>query len=158
MQRFLEYTVAETLAGRSGKLSEYTIGMAVFDRGESFEPNLDPIVRNEARRLRHKLLEYYQQPHPQSRDELVIDIPKGHYVPVFRPIVSFAPARIAVLPFEALPAGAETSLYSHALSSSISTELSRIEGLELVAVEEPQLKFVSNLNVMYVVHGRRAAT
>src|SRR5690348_4353086 len=62
MQRFLEFIVEETLAGRADQLAEYSIGLAVFDRGTDFEPALDPIVRNDARRLRLKLLEYYRQP------------------------------------------------------------------------------------------------
>jgi adenylate cyclase len=45
MQRFLEFVVEETLAGRDGQLGEYGIGLAVFDRSPDFEPALDPIVR-----------------------------------------------------------------------------------------------------------------
>ena len=60
MQRFLEFIVEETLAGRADNWGEYGIGAAVFDRGPDFVPALDPIVRNDARRLRLKLLEYYQ--------------------------------------------------------------------------------------------------
>src|SRR5689334_20705414 len=60
MQRFLQFVVEETLAGRGSTLGEYSIGVSVFDRGEDFEPALDPIVRNDARRLRSKLAEYYR--------------------------------------------------------------------------------------------------
>jgi hypothetical protein len=83
MGRFLKFIVEETLAGRSNQLREYSIGISVFDRDESFEPGIDPIVRNEARRLRHKLLEYYQQSLCREESEVVIDMPKGSYVPVF---------------------------------------------------------------------------
>ena len=34
---FLKFIVAETLAGRSDRLKEYTIGIEVFERDESFE-------------------------------------------------------------------------------------------------------------------------
>jgi hypothetical protein len=85
MRRFLEFVVEETLVGRANQLCEYTIGTAVFERDESFEPGLDPIVRNDARRLRQKLLEYYHRsPREQDDDQIVIDIPKGGYVPLFR--------------------------------------------------------------------------
>ncbi len=83
MRRFLEFVVEETLAGRASQLREYSIGVSVFERGESFEPGLDPIVRNDARRLRQKLLEYYQG--VRHTEELAIEVPKGGYVPVFRP-------------------------------------------------------------------------
>ena len=52
MIRFLRFIVEETLAGRADKLSEYAIGVEVYDRGESFEPSADAIVRVDARRLR----------------------------------------------------------------------------------------------------------
>lgn len=82
MQRFLSFIVEEVLAGRAAQLCEYTIGMAVFDQNESFEPALNPIVRNDARRLRQKLLEYYKRG-ATGASQVVIDIPKGGYVPVF---------------------------------------------------------------------------
>jgi hypothetical protein len=84
MRRFLGFIVEEALSGRSSQLCEYSIGISVFGRDESFEPGLDPIVRNDARRLRQKLLEYYQQARRKGGDEVVIDMPKGTYVPVFK--------------------------------------------------------------------------
>jgi hypothetical protein len=81
MRRFLTFIVEETLAGRSCHLCEYNIAVTVFDRSESFEAGIDPIVRNDARRLRQKLLEYYQR--SQSGDEVLIEMPKGSYLPVF---------------------------------------------------------------------------
>jgi hypothetical protein len=82
MQRFLEFVVEEALAGRANQVCEYSIGISVFGRDPSFEPGLDPIVRNDARRLRQKLFEYYQQ--AGNKDPMVIEVPKGGYVPVFR--------------------------------------------------------------------------
>jgi hypothetical protein len=82
MRRFLGFVIEETLAGRARQLCEYSIAVSVFDRDESFEPGLDPIVRNDARRLRQKLLEYYEQ--CGNEDIVLIQVPKGGYVPVFR--------------------------------------------------------------------------
>ena len=59
MTRFLRFIVEETLAHRADQLSEYAIGVEAYDRGESFEPSADSIVRVDARRLRGKLREYY---------------------------------------------------------------------------------------------------
>ena len=86
MRRFLEFVIEETLAGRSDQLCEYTIALAVFDQRDSFEPALNPIVRNDARRLRQKLHEYYRHMDTDV-DRVLIDVPKGGYVPVFSPIL-----------------------------------------------------------------------
>jgi hypothetical protein len=86
MRRFLEFVTEETLAGRADQLCEYAIGVAVFDQDDSFEPALNPIVRNDARRLRHKLHEYYRHIRGED-DRVLIDIPKGAYIPVFRPVL-----------------------------------------------------------------------
>lgn len=119
MQRFLEFVVEETLAGRAEQLGEYSIGIAVLDRGQDFECSLDPIVRNDARRLRNKLLEYYSQSQDSSADHILIEIPKGGYVPQFLPAPSHydrkpAPKghcrRLAVLPFEALSAAPDSTM------------------------------------------------
>lgn len=78
-QRFLEYIVHETLAGRGDRLKGYNIGLEVFNRPETFDPAVDPIVRIEAARLRDKLREYYDT---EGRADLVrIELPKGSYTP-----------------------------------------------------------------------------
>ena len=56
-QRFLEYLVNETLAGRGERLKAYNVALEVFDRPETFDPVVDPLVRVEAARLREKLRE-----------------------------------------------------------------------------------------------------
>lgn len=94
MRRFLEFVVEETLAGRASQVCEYSIAISVFQRDESFEPGLDPIVRNDARRLRHKLLEYYQRSRSKNDGQILIDIPKGGYVPVFSLITRSNPAKL----------------------------------------------------------------
>ena len=78
-QRFLEYIVNETLAGRGERLKGYNIAIAVFDRTETFDANIDPIVRAEAARLRDRLREYYEVDGPD--DPVRIELPKGGYTP-----------------------------------------------------------------------------
>ncbi len=80
-QRFLEYAVESVLAGKSEALKESVLGMAVFDRGEAFDPRSDNIVRVEARRLRQRLDEYYRN--EGGEDEVAIEFPTGSYVPQF---------------------------------------------------------------------------
>jgi TolB-like protein/Flp pilus assembly protein TadD len=81
LSRFLRYVVEETLAGRAEAIKEYSIGLAVFDRGASFDPKADTIVRVQARRLRAKLTEFYKTNGDASA--VTIELHKGTYVPVF---------------------------------------------------------------------------
>jgi TolB-like protein/Tfp pilus assembly protein PilF len=78
-QRFLEYLVNETLAGRGERLKGYNVALEVFDRPETFDPVVDPVVRIEAARLREKLREYYET--EGRSDRVRIDLPKGAYAP-----------------------------------------------------------------------------
>lgn len=82
ISRFLRYTVEQSLAGRRDGIKESVIGVAVYDRGTDYDPKSDPIVRNEARRLRGKLAEYYEG--LGRADSVLIEYPKGGYAPVFR--------------------------------------------------------------------------
>jgi tetratricopeptide (TPR) repeat protein len=100
LRELLRFTVNETLSGRGGDLKEYLLGTTVLERGDSFDPKADPIVRMQMRRLREHLTRYYAT---EGRYEpVVIDIPKGTYIPTFH-----APARDAVI---AAPAGTEERL------------------------------------------------
>jgi hypothetical protein len=53
----------------------------VLGRSPSFDPKTDPIVRVEAGRLRARLGAYYQN--EGKHDAILIDLPKGGYVPEF---------------------------------------------------------------------------
>lgn len=81
MSGFLRYIVERAMAGESDQVKEYTIGVAVFGRNEQYDPRLDSIVRVEARRLRTKLNEYYSR--TGREDPIVIEMPRGAYVPTF---------------------------------------------------------------------------
>ncbi|WGR69614.1 MULTISPECIES: tetratricopeptide repeat protein [unclassified Bradyrhizobium] len=80
-RQFLRFVVGETLAGRAESLKGFTIALAVFGRDESFDPQADPVVRLEARRLRRDLDSYYMD--AGQKDAVRISIPKGSYVPTF---------------------------------------------------------------------------
>src|SRR6266511_2303802 len=81
LSSFLNYIVQETLKGNDHYLKEYVLGTEVFGRAADYDPRIDPIVRNYAVRLRKKLEEYYAE-NPDACD-VIISLPKGHYVPVF---------------------------------------------------------------------------
>src|SRR5262245_49479275 len=82
LKRFVSFIVAESIGGRGGELKEYVIGVQVFGKEASFDPRTDPIVRVQARRLRTRLARFYRD--EGHNDELIIDLPKGGYAPVFR--------------------------------------------------------------------------
>src|SRR5262245_45767559 len=77
----LRFLVEQTLEGRDDRLKEFTIGAEVFDRGDSFDPRLDPIVRAEASRLRSRLADYYRGEGRSA--SFIIVLPRGSYVPRF---------------------------------------------------------------------------
>jgi DNA-binding NarL/FixJ family response regulator len=79
---FLRFTIEAELRGERASLKGYTIAVEALGRGEDFDPNTDPIVRVEAGRLRRALWRYYDG--PGASDLIVIDIPRGRYIPTFR--------------------------------------------------------------------------
>lgn len=78
---FLRLVVEMALEGRGNEIKEYVIGTEVYQRGESFDPKLDSIVRVEAYRLRSRLERYYGA--AGDPPEVRIELPKGSYVPRF---------------------------------------------------------------------------
>ena len=56
---FLRFVVESVLQGKSDRIKAYTIGVDVLRRDAKFDPQLDPIVRVEATRLRRTIDRYY---------------------------------------------------------------------------------------------------
>jgi Malectin domain len=83
LAQLLSYLCEKLFAGESYHIKEYSIGLEVFQRGESFDQNSDSIVRVEANRLRKRLADYYAGEGALHR--LRITIPVGQYVPEFEP-------------------------------------------------------------------------
>jgi len=145
--RFLQFAVEQKLRNRSVRLKEYLIGVTVFDRGETFNPGTDPIVRVQARRLRSKLSLYYET--EGRADSVVIELPCGGYVPVFRfrtagasqpshaPVpfnAACADSRrsVVVLPFINIGPG-ENERFSDGLTEELTHVLSRDSGLRVMS-------------------------
>jgi adenylate cyclase len=82
LKAFLRFVVEETIAGRADTIKAYTIAVQVFGRDDDFDAGKDPIVRIQAGKLRRALERYYLV--AGTEDTMVIDIPKGTYVPIFR--------------------------------------------------------------------------
>ena len=83
LTRLLEHIVTQTIEQHADQLKEFALGLDVFKRGPAFNPATDTIVRVSARRLRAKLEEYYRT--EGQADPIIIHLPKGRYVPEFRP-------------------------------------------------------------------------
>jgi TolB-like protein len=81
LSRFLEFIIAETFDNRELQIKEYSIAIHVLDRSRDFNPKGDSIVRIHAGRLRRALTEYYLT--NGIYDPIIIQIPKGCYVPEF---------------------------------------------------------------------------
>ncbi|HPT27666.1 MAG TPA: CDC27 family protein [Bryobacteraceae bacterium] len=81
LQQFLTFVVEKKLGGAES-IKETELAIGVFNRRPSFDPIGDSVVRVAASNLRHRLRDYYAR--SGSQDALIIDVPKGSYVPVFQ--------------------------------------------------------------------------
>ena len=143
MVRFLRLTVERALAGQSDELKEYLIGVEVFDRKQSYDPRVDPIVRVEARRLRAKLKAYYDG--DGSTDPVLIEFVSGGYAPrlssraapcepASEPVRQPATVvTVAVLPFADLGGKPENQYFSDGLTEELIHALTKVPGLRVVA-------------------------
>ena len=82
LKNFLRYVCQLEIAGRSAEIKEYSIGVEALGRPSSYSPTADSSVRRRAFELRHKHEEVYAG--ELAGSEILIDLPKGSYVPVFR--------------------------------------------------------------------------
>jgi adenylate cyclase len=144
--RFLTHIVNRTIDGDIDSLKEFSIAMEVFDRSSDYDPNVDAIVRVEARRLRTKLKAYYEEG-PGTVDPVLIGLRPGSYVPVFRwldpqpakhrdGIVSApSPGRkcVAVLPFVNMSPEPEQDYFCDGITEEITNSLTRVSGLNVIA-------------------------
>ena len=82
LKDFLTYVADCALRNAPDEATEQQIGIHVFHRAPGYNSSEDSIVRTHARLLRQKLSEYYSQEGADS--DVLIEIPKGHYLPVFQ--------------------------------------------------------------------------
>lgn len=81
LAKFLRYIVEAKLAGNEAGIKAYAVAVDVFGRPASFDPQADPIVRVQARRLRAALDAYYLDSDTTRRVQIYL--PVGGYVPEF---------------------------------------------------------------------------
>lgn len=85
----LRYVVEKTLSGDEASIKAYSIAVDVFGRPADFDPQSDPIVRVQARRLRTLLEQFYANGSYQSA--IQVRLPLGRYVPEFARLEKPAP-------------------------------------------------------------------
>jgi hypothetical protein len=109
LRSFLSFIVNKLVAGEEDQIKEYTIAIDVFGRGSQFNPRIDSVVRVQAGRLRYKLQEYYST--EGKADRILIELPKGHYKPVFSYIeLTNGTPKVEEVPAELLKPLAEPSV------------------------------------------------
>jgi adenylate cyclase len=152
LRNFLRFIVEKTLAGEGTEIKGYTVATQVLGRKADFDPNLDPIVRIQAGRLRRALEQYYVV--QGKSDAVVIDVPKGSYVPVFRsasrqegagaviPWVRREPMlalpsgpSVAVMPLLSLTGDRKQEYFAEGLAEELTSELARYQELRVIAYQ-----------------------
>jgi TolB-like protein len=149
---FLRFVVEATLRGERNRIKGYTIATEALKRGNSFDPQTDPIVRVEAARLRRTINRYYAG--PGAMDSVVIELPRRGYIPTFRrrPVdqeirgrlndaaqdaasVLAVPNKpsIAVMAFQNMSGDPEQEYFADGMVEDIITELSRMRWLFVIA-------------------------
>jgi serine/threonine-protein kinase len=142
LKRFLRYVVEETVAGRGDNLKEYPIGVEVFDREASFDPRTDPIVRVQARRLRARLIRYYEE--EGRHEQMRIELPKGSYAPVIqrrgapglkRTVATALASRntVVVLPFADRSPNGDIAYFCEGICDEIINGLAKVQQIRVVA-------------------------
>jgi len=82
LQELLFYISTRSLKEGSRSLHEQEIGAKVFGRPESYDTTFDNIVRTNISDLRKRIERYFNS--EGSHEKLVMEVPRGSYVPIFR--------------------------------------------------------------------------
>lgn len=167
-REFLQFVVAETIAGRAEEIKGYTIATRVFGRKEDFDQAMDPIVSIQAGRLRRALERYYLV--GGSQDPIRIDIPKGTYVPTFHEQTAFdtdAAASVEssditiedtwptllVMPFENLTGDPGKDFLGVGFATEVALEITRFQEIKVLWLREERGKSDSDTGARFVLDG-----
>jgi TolB-like protein len=136
----LVFLVDQAIDGRS--FNEYSIALDVFQKGESFDPRLDPVVRVYVRRLRDKLNQYRTSAGLQDPVEIVL--PPRTYVPTIRirprPVRGGPPEpgseerNIAVRAFRSLSPNKDDEYFCEGLVEEVIHALAKVKHLRVIPV------------------------
>jgi hypothetical protein len=82
-RNLLSYLAEKSVSGTADGLKEYTVGLDVFAKPDSYDPRQESTVRMHVARLRQKLGEYYRT--EGLEDPILVDLPKGGFKVTFEP-------------------------------------------------------------------------
>ncbi|MGA9411158.1 MAG: hypothetical protein WBV78_12035 [Roseobacter sp.] len=170
-QAFFRYIVEQTLAGNEDRIKAYSIAIEVFGRGDTFDPQVDPVVRIEAKRIRRAIELYFLT--DGKNDPIRIYIPKGGYVPVFEasetsdlPIAEeiqtpVHPPSVFVVPFEVDGDHENHANFARGFTRQVVISLTRFSDLFVygpettAAMEAPSARqeFLASAEIDFVVKG-----
>ena len=167
-REFLQYVVKKTIEGKSDEIKGYTVATDVFGRRKDFDQNQDPIVSIQANKLRRALERYYLT--SGKADPLLIDIPKGAYVPVFtlrtatersaaqvskRPVASINDSWPSVLirPFKNMTGDPQEDFLGFGLSRELAVELARFDEMKVFFPRDGQDTETSIAHARFVLEG-----
>ncbi len=181
-KKFLQFVVEKTVEGRADEIKGYTIATSVFGRKETFDQATDPIVSVEARRLRRALEHYYLVAGMQ--DPVVIDIPKGGYVPTFRSraaLESDSPLTetkldeggilggwpsVLIRPFQVLSEDINPNFVAEGFTTELAIELSRYQDIQVLmkpsdpegqSTRDPEARFLIDGSIRHGLHKLKLA-
>lgn len=92
---FLFYAAGCSIRNAPEEATEQQIGVNVFGRPPGYNSSEDSIVRTHARLLRQKIASYFED--QGLAEQMVVEMPKGHYLPVFRSRLAESSAGAPVL-------------------------------------------------------------
>jgi hypothetical protein len=81
-RRLLTYLADRTLDGSADTLKEYTLGLELFGKPESYDPREDATVRVQISKLRQKLEEYSLS--EGKDDPVLVELPRRHLALTFQ--------------------------------------------------------------------------
>ncbi len=144
LNELLVFLVNHTLEGRS--LDEYSIAMDVFQKDDSFDPRIDPLVRVYVGRLRNKLKQYRAT--TGLHDPIEIELPPRTYVPRIRvrpsptpfglPDAANAARNIAVRSFRCLSPEGPDEYFCEGLVEEIIHAMAKLKYLRIIPIEAVQ--------------------
>lgn len=89
LRELLLFVGERALVAPDASMREQDIGVEVFGRTAGYDTSQDTLVRVQASQLRKKLQQYFAE--DGKEEPMVIDLPKGGYVPVFKAREAAAP-------------------------------------------------------------------
>jgi hypothetical protein len=145
LSSLLQFLINQSIEVPARKLKQFEIATRVLGRSQDFDPALDPIVRIQMGRLRSQLKLYYQS--FASKDELVIHIPKGSYLPVYSYIEDTGESfrkqneqdiySLGISMIECPESSFDCRLIADGLTSELLLELSSYQHLQVIRMANP---------------------